>query len=158
MMDLFVWLESTPVAAAIRTSVWMYPAFETVHYLGLALLIGSIMLIDLRLLGFARSLPLPSMLGLLPWVWVGFLINVVTGSLMFTYGATSFGTSRMFALKMALMALAGINALVFTVAVARSGERWLTAAQTPWGIRVIATLSLALWLGVMTAGRWMAYA
>ena len=157
MMDSFLWLESTPIASAIRTSVWMYPAFETLHYIGLALLIGSILLIDLRLLGFARSLPLPSMLGLLPGVWAGFLINVLTGSLMFTYGATSFGTSRMFWLKMALMALAGINALVFTVAVARDGERWLTAARTPAGIRVVATVSLVLWLGVMTAGRWMAY-
>lgn len=156
-MDFLVWLESTPIAAAITTSVWMYAAFETIHYIGLAMLVGSIMLIDLRLLGFARSLPLPSMLKLLPWVWVGFLVNVVTGSLMFIYGATSFGTNRMFWLKMTLLALAGINALVFTLAVARTGDRWLTAAQTPAGIKVVATLSLALWLGVMTAGRWMAY-
>lgn len=156
-MDFLIWLENTRVANAITTSIWMYPAFETIHYIGLAMLIGSIMLIDLRLLGFARSLPLPSMLGLLPWVWVGFLINVVTGSLMFTYGATSFGTNRMFLLKMTLMVLAGLNALVFTVAVARTGERWLTAGQTPAGIKVVATLSLVLWLGVMTAGRWMAY-
>jgi len=156
-MDFLVWLESTPIADAITTSVWMYATFETIHYIGLAMLVGSIMLIDLRLLGFARSLPLPSMLGLLPWVWAGFLTNVVTGSLMFIYNATSFGTNRMFLLKMTLMALAGINALVFTVAVARSGDRWLAAQQTPAGIKVVATLSLALWLGVMTAGRWMAY-
>jgi hypothetical protein len=156
-MDFLIWLESTPIAQAITTSIWMYPTFETIHYIGLAMLIGSIMLIDLRLLGFARSLPLPSMLGLLPWVWAGFLINVVTGSLMFIYGATSFGTNKMFLLKMTLMVLAGLNALVFTVAVARSGQRWLTTARTPAGIKVIATLSLVLWLGVMTAGRWMAY-
>jgi hypothetical protein len=156
-MDFLIWLENTPIASAITTSIWMYATFETIHYIGLAMLIGSIMLIDLRLLGFARSLPLPSMLGLLPWVWVGFLINVVTGSLMFIYGATSFGTNRMFLLKMTLMVLAGLNALVFTVAVARTGERWLTAGQTPAGVKVVATLSLVLWLGVMTAGRWMAY-
>ena len=156
-MEFLAWLESTPIAGAITTSVWMYATFETIHYIGLAMLVGSIMLIDLRLPGFARSLPLPSMLGLLPWVWVGFLINVVTGSLMFIYNATSFGMNRMFWLKMTFMALAGINALVFTVAVARTGERWLTAAETPAAIKVVATLSLALWLGVMTAGRWMAY-
>jgi hypothetical protein len=156
-MDFLVWLESTAIAGAIRTSIWMYPAFETTHYIGLAMLVGAIMLIDLRLLGFARSLPLPSMLGLLPWVWAGFAINVVTGTLMFIYGATSFGMSRMFWLKMTLMVIAGINALVFTVAVARSGGRWISIGSTPAGIKVIATFSLALWLGVMTAGRWMAY-
>lgn len=156
-MSFLAWLESTPIAAAITTSVWMYATFETVHYIGLAMLVGSIMLIDLRLLGFARSLPLPPMLGLLPWVWAGFLINVVTGSLMFIYNATSFGMNRAFWLKMTLLALAGINALVFTVAVARTGERWLAAGQAPTPIKAVATLSLALWLGVMAAGRWMAY-
>src|SRR5690554_3692913 len=156
-MDFLVWLESTPIADAITTSVWMYATFETIHYIGLAMLVGSIMLIDLRLLGVARSLPLPSMLGLLPWVWAGFLINVMTGTLMFIYGATSFGTKWMFILKMVLMAAAGINALVFTVAVARSGGQWLTAERTPGAIKAVATLSLVLWLGVMTSGRWMAY-
>lgn len=156
-MDFLAWLESTPIAAAISTSVWMYATFETIHYIGLAMLVGSIMLIDLRLLGFARNLPLPPMLGLLPWVWCGFAINVVTGSLMFIYNATSFGTNKAFWLKMTLMALAGLNALAFTVAVARTGERWLTAGETPTAVKVVATLSLALWLGVMAAGRWMAY-
>ncbi|HEX7080033.1 MAG TPA: DUF6644 family protein [Gammaproteobacteria bacterium] len=156
-MEFLIWLESTPVAQAIKTSVWMYATFETAHYIGLAMLVGGIMLIDLRLLGVARSLPLPAMLGLLRWVWVGFLINVTTGTLMFVYGATSFGVNRMFWLKMTLMVLAGINALIFTIAAARSGSDWVSIGRTPPAVKVIATLSLALWLGVMTAGRWMAY-
>ena len=57
-------------------SVWLYPAFETGHYIGLSLLVGGIMLIDLRVLGIARALPLKSMIGLLPFVWAGFIINV----------------------------------------------------------------------------------
>ncbi len=158
MTETLIWLESTAIARAIREIPWMYAAFETTHYLGLAMLVGGIMLIDLRLLGFARRLPLPPMLGLLPWVWAGFATNVVTGSLMFVYGATSFGTKRMFWLKMALMALAGLNALVFSVALARSGGQWVAAGRAPAPIKLVATLSLALWLGVMTAGRWMAYA
>lgn len=156
-MDALIWLESTVVAQAIREIPWMYAAFETTHYIGLAMLVGGIMLIDLRLLGFAPRLPLPPILGLLPWVWAGFVTNVVTGTLMFVYGATSFGTNRMFWLKMTLMALAGLNALVFTLAVARSGGHWIAAGQAPGRIKIVATLSLALWLGVMTAGRWMAY-
>lgn len=156
-MDFLEWLESTAVAQAISSTPWLYPALETTHYLGLAMLIGGIMLIDLRLLGFARRLPLPSMLGLLPWVWTGFVTNVATGTLMFVYGATSFGTSRMFWAKMTLMALAGINALVFTAASRRSGRQWISAGRAPVGVKAVATLSLVLWLGVMTAGRWMAY-
>ena len=78
-MDLFVWLESTSIANAIRTIPWMYPAFETAHYIGLALLVGSIMLIDLRMLGVANRLPLKSVISLLPWAWVGFVINAISG-------------------------------------------------------------------------------
>lgn len=154
-MDALTWLESTAIARAISETPWMYPAFETTHYIGLAMLVGGIMLIDLRLLGFASRLPLRPMLGLLPWVWAGFAINVVTGTLMFIYGATSFGTNRMFWIKMALMALAGLNALAFTVST-RSAD-WIASGRAPSRIRVIATLSVALWLGVMAAGRWMAY-
>src|SRR5690606_6173796 len=120
----------------------MYPAFETIHYLGLAVLVGAIMLIDLRLLGFARSLPLPSMLGLVPWVWAGFVILVVSGTLMLICRATRFGTKRIFWLTMALVALAGVNALIFPVSLARSGNQWMSAARPPAGIKLVATLSL----------------
>ncbi|MBN1239085.1 MAG: hypothetical protein JXB36_11320 [Gammaproteobacteria bacterium] len=156
-MDLLLWLENTSIAQAISASVWMYPTFESLHYVGLALLLGGIMLIDLRLLGYARSLPLRTMITLLPWVWVGFLVNVITGTLMFVYGASSFGTNRAFQIKLVLMALAGINALLFTIAASRSGQDWVSTGQTPITVRVIATLSMVFWLGVMTAGRWMAY-
>ena len=98
-MDFLVWLEGTFIANAIRTIPWLYPMFETGHYIGLSLLVGGIMLIDLRVLGFARALPLRSMIGLLPFVWIGFLINVFTGSMLFIYGATNFGPNRAFQVK-----------------------------------------------------------
>jgi len=157
MMDLFVWLEHTAVADAIRTSRWMYPAFETGHYIGLSLLVGGIMLIDLRVLGFWRTLPLKSMIGLLPFVWVGFAINATTGSLLFIYGATGFGTNPAFWIKMTFMMLAGLNALAFDLAVRRSAFDWVAADKPPKFVKVFATLSFALWLCVVTTGRWMAY-
>jgi hypothetical protein len=156
-MHFFMWLEHTAIANAIRSSIWMYPALETGHYIGLSLLVGSIMLIDLRLLGVAKGLPLRSMLGLLPFVWAGFLINVTTGSLIFIYGATSFGANKAFQLKMVLLVLAGINAMLFTIAAARSGKEWVSIGRVPIAVRIIATLSLLFWIGVVTAGRWMAY-
>ncbi|HEY8521954.1 MAG TPA: hypothetical protein VIN61_17920 [Gammaproteobacteria bacterium] len=156
-MEVLSWLETTAVAGWIRTTVWAYPAIETAHYIGLAMLVGGIMLIDLRVLGFPRRLPLASMIGLLPWVWAGFAINVASGSLLFTYGATNFGTSVAFQLKMALMALAGLNALAFDVAVRRSREDWVAADRPPALVKGFATLSFALWIGVVATGRWMAY-
>ena len=156
-MELLVWMEGTALAAFVRTVPWAYPAVETAHYVGLAFLVGGIMLIDLRLLGFARSLPMSSMLGLLPWVWVGFVINVISGSIMFVYGATNFGVSSAFWLKMSFMVLAGANAFVFSRAVARSGSLWLDSGNVPAFVKVVATASLVLWVCVVTTGRWMAY-
>jgi len=156
-MDFLVWLEGTFIANAIRTIPWLYPTFETGHYIGLSLLVGGIMLIDLRVLGFARALPLKSMIGLLPFVWIGFLINVFTGSMLFIYGATNFGPNRAFQVKMAFMVLAGLNALAFDLAVRRSGSSWVAADRPPTFVKGVATLSLFFWVCVVTTGRWMAY-
>jgi hypothetical protein len=156
-MEWLVWLESTGVANAIRTVPWLYPLFETLHYVGLSLLVGGIMIIDLRVLGFARALPLKGVIGLLPFVFAGFLINVVTGSLLFVYGATSFGTNAAFGLKMLFMVAAGLNALAFDIVVRRSGGTWLAADRPPILVKSFATLSFLLWLCVVTTGRWMAY-
>jgi hypothetical protein len=157
LMDFLVWLENTFIANAIRTIPWLYPTFETGHYIGLSLLVGGIMLIDLRVLGFARGLPLKSMIGLLPFVWVGFAINVFTGSMLFIYGATNFGPNKAFQLKMAFLLLAGLNALAFDVAVRRSGSSWVVAGRPPTLVKGFATLSLIFWVFVVTTGRWMAY-
>jgi hypothetical protein len=156
-MDFFVWLESTAIADAIRTSRWMYPAIETGHYIGLSLLVGGIMLIDLRVLGFARKLPLKSMIGLLPFVWAGFIINIVTGSLLFIYGATNFGMNPAFWLKITFMVLAGLNAFAFDLSVKRYSYDWVVVERPPPLVKTFATLSFALWLCVVTTGRWMAY-
>ena len=156
-MEFLAWLENTGIANAIRTIPWLYPAFETGHYVGLSLLVGGIMLIDLRVLGMARGLPLKGMIGLLPFVWAGFLINVLTGSMLFIYGATNFGVNGAFQLKMAFMVVAGLNALAFDIAVRRSGGQWVLADRPPAIVKGFATASLVFWLCVVTTGRWMAY-
>jgi len=156
-MELLVWLEGTALANFVRTVPWVYPTVETAHYIGLAFLVGAIMLIDLRLLGFAKQLAIGSMIGLLRWVWVGFVINVASGTVMFVYGATNFGTNSAFLLKMSFLALAGINALIFTIAAARSGSSWIETGHVPVFVKVVATASLVLWIAVVTTGRWMAY-
>ena len=156
-MEFFAWLETTAIAETIRTVPWIYPTLETLHYFGLALVVGGILLTDLRLLGLAASLPLKSMLGLLRFVWVGFVINVLSGTLIFIYGAANFSTNTAFRVKMVLLLLAGINALIFTRAAARSGDLWIDSGRVPPAIKTVATASVILWIGVVTAGRWMAY-
>jgi hypothetical protein len=157
MMDFFVWLESTAIAHAIRDYRFAYATIESAHYVGLSLLVGGIMLIDLRVLGFARALPLKSMIGLLPIVWAGFIINILSGSLLFIYGATNFGVNRAFWLKMIFMVIAGLNALAFDLSVKRKAYDWVAADSPPPLVKTFATLSFALWLCVVTTGRWMAY-
>ena len=156
-MDILVWLEASAIADWVRTVRWVYPALESAHYLGLAMLVGSIMVIDLRLLGFAKLLPLKSVIGLVPWVWAGFIVNAISGGLIFIYGATGFAGNRAFQLKMILMLLAGVNALIFTLATRRADADWLDSGVAPTAIKSVATASFILWLGVVTAGRWMAY-
>jgi hypothetical protein len=157
VLELLLWLEGTAIANAIRTSIWMYPAFESTHYVGIALLVGGIMVIDLRLLGFAQRLPIAAVMGLLPWVFAGFLINLVTGTLMFIYGATSYGMNWLFWYKMGLILVAGGNALLFKLVAMRAGGEWMRSGKVPVAVKTIATLSLVLWVSVTAAGRFMAY-
>lgn len=156
-MGLLEWMEGTALADAVRTIGWLYPALESAHYIGIASLVGAIMLIDLRLLGFAKRLPLATMITLLPWVWAGFFINLISGGIIFVYGATSFGPSGAFQLKMLLMLLAGINAFLFDIAARRGRDSWVVTGVAPAYVKGIATLSFVLWIGVVTTGRWMAY-
>jgi len=156
-MALLEWLQSTWITDAVIKYGPLYPAMESLHYVGLGMLVGAIMLIDLRLLGIAKRLPLASMITLLPWVWVGSGINAVTGSTMFIYNATGFGVNKAFWLKMTLILFAGLNALAFEIIARRGKHTWVASGNAPAVAKTVATLSLLLWVGVVTAGRWMAY-
>jgi len=156
-MAFLEWLQSTWITDAVINFGPLYPAMESLHYVGLGLLVGAIMLIDLRLLGVAKRLPLATMITLLPWVWIGFAINAVTGSTMFIYNATGFGVNKAFWLKMTLILFAGINALAFEIIARRGRTTWVATSTPPVAAKTVATLSLLLWVGVVTAGRWMAY-
>ncbi|WP_428102233.1 DUF6644 family protein [Candidatus Rariloculus sp.] len=156
-MEFLSWLETTAIANAIRASIWMYPALESAHYIGLAMLVGSIAIMDLRLLGIAKALPIKPVMALVPFAWTGFAINAVTGSMIFIYNATSFGPDRVFRLKMSLIVLAGINTFIFQIAASRANVQWVATGAVPLSIKSVAAASLLLWIAVVTAGRWMAY-
>ena len=130
---------------------WLYPALEAVHVCGIALLLGSLVLFELRLWGAAPTLSVQALARLaLPVTLAGFGVAAVSGVLMFSSQPGDLLANRYFTLKMALLLAAGSNAVIFH---ARGGLRRLDA----WA-RAQTALSLGLWIAVIICGRWIAYA
>jgi len=158
MWDALGWLAATPPAQAVRESLWLYPIVEIVHIAGFCILVGAVALFDLRVLGFGHALPV-SALGrhLLPWSLASLVLVVPAGLLMFSTQPQAFLANPVFLLKLALIAAAGANALLFHAGVYRSVAVWETGRPAPPLARLHALLSLALWLAVICCGRLLAY-
>jgi hypothetical protein len=154
----FAWLERSPFASAIRESDWLFPALETVHVVALAVVIGSIISVDLRLLGrtpgdgaftaIAREM--------LPWTWVGFVLASLAGSLMFASKAVTYAGNGPFRMKMLLLLLAGCNMALFHGLGMRDVQQW-DDRRAPLSARLAGAVSLLLWIGVVAAGRWIGF-
>lgn len=153
--SFLAWLEATALATRIRESLLLFPLLESAHVLGLALVVGTITVIDLRLLGLAstgRSFRRMSS-DILKWTWAAFALTAVTGALMFTTNAAVYYHNTPFRVKMVLLALAGLNVLAFELTAGRIVDRWDRAPSAPLAGRTMAALSLAIWIGVIVAGR-----
>ena len=153
-----VWLENTAIGVWTRESpsLWAYPAILTLHTIGLGVLVGANAIIDLRLLGFAPRLPLPSLSPLYRFMWAGFALNAVTGILLFVANATTKATQPVFYVKLGFIAAA----LIVTAAIRKTVDRDRSGSPQPAGIRGagrLAAVSLLLWTGAIAAGRLMAY-
>ena len=156
-MGFLEWLQDTWVAHLVAETLWGYPTFETMHTVGMALLIGSLGLIDLRVLGFKPELPLLETRRLLPLAWLGFTLNAISGSLLFTTDAVMFFGSYTFRLKIILIVLGGLNAALLGRAVFRNAAAGAVPVPTP-GVKWIAGTSLVFWFGAIICGRLVAYA
>ena len=145
------WLEQTSVGASVRQSLWLFPAIETVHLLGMAALLGTIVAFDLRLMGLVMRREPVSVLSrrLLPWAWAGFAVQVATGALLFTSEAVKMYANPAFRLKMLLIALAGLHALIFHFTSHRSIAAWDERRLLPAGARIAGFVSILLWIGVV---------
>lgn len=151
-------LEGSALGAAMRDSIWLYPAAETLHLLGLATLVGCAVAFDLRLLGVSRHLPARATARhLLACARTGFAIAAVSGFLLFSADATAVAENPAFRWKLLLIAVAGLNALRFHLGPFRGAERWDLGSPTPRGARVAAAVSLTAWAGAVAAGRLIAY-
>jgi hypothetical protein len=151
-------IESSALAVAMRQSLWLYPGVEIVHLIGIALLFGSIVVLDLRLLGLSRAIPVRRLAAhVLPWTIGSFVLIVPSGLMMFIAHATDFLRNPAFALKMALILAAGVNAAVFHAGAFRGAAGWDVGAPPPLAARAAGAASLALWVSVIACGRLLAY-
>lgn len=147
------------VGASVRQSLWLFPIIETVHLLGMAALVGTVTAFDLRLLGWALRGARVSELArrLIPWAWTGFAVQVITGGMLFSSEATKMYANPAFRVKMLLICIAGIHALVFHFAVNRNGAAWDNSRRLPIGAKVAGAISILIWAGVVTAGRFIGF-
>lgn len=151
-------LESLAIADYVRSAPWAYPILETIHMFGLGLVFGGIFLFDLRLLGVGRALPLKSLADhILPWVWFGFLLNLVSGMLLFLSDAVTFGLNLAFQAKLVLLVVTGVFVFWFQRAVYPKLSARDQSASGPPAMKVLAIVSISLWLAIITAGRMIAY-
>lgn len=159
LLELCKWLQHTSVGTAVAESDWLFPFIETIHIWGIILLVGTTGVLDLRLLGFILTKQRVSELHgrLIRWTWTGFAVMFITGSLMFASEAAKMYTNGAFRFKMLLIVIAGLNALVFELTAFRHVANWDDAPRTPIGAKVAACVSLIAWVGVIAAGRWIAY-
>jgi hypothetical protein len=155
-MGFLEWLQSTPPALLVAEALWAYPLFETLHTFGMAMLVGSLGLINLRVLGFMRELPLVGTLDLLPLAWFGFTVNLISGLALFSSDAVYFWSSWTFRIKLGLIVLGGINAFVLSRSAFREARAGYALRPAP-GIRLVAGSSLLFWFGAIAAGRLIAY-
>jgi hypothetical protein len=153
------WLQNTGVGTAVAESDWLFPAIETVHIWGIILLVGTTGVLDLRLLGFILHNQRVSDLHnrLIRWTWTGFAVMVTSGSFMFASEASKMYQNEAFRLKMLLIVVAGLNAFIFEMIAFRRVSEWDTNRRGPFMAKLAATVSLLTWVGVITAGRWIAY-
>lgn len=157
---MFEALEALALAKWLRQSLWAYPLVNTLHILGVALLIGSVVALDLRLLGLWRRVRVAALARVLaPLSLAGFALAACMGVLLFIARAADYAPLWLFQVKMALLVLAIVNAVVLLRAPA-----WRRVAgagsdgQVPGHLRLLAALSLLLWLSVLSFGRLVGYA
>lgn len=159
MLEFSQWLERTSVGSGIRQSLWLFPAIETIHLLGMAALLGTITMLDLRLLSVAaRQQQVSKMWArLIPWAWLAFAVQVITGTLLFSSEAVKIYANPAFRLKLLLLLLAGAQALVFQTLVSKKLPAWDERPSTPMLAKLIGLSSILLWAGIVTAGRFIGF-
>jgi hypothetical protein len=152
-----VWVRSTELHAFIRQHAWLWPVLESFHYIGLSLLLGTVGLFDLRVLGMAKGIPPITLHRLIPLGIAGYVVNIVTGIGFFFGFPEQYAYNSAFHFKLAFMALAGINVLVFYSAAFREVSALGPGADAPLRSKIITGVSLGSWVAVLICGRLLTF-
>ncbi|MCB1491453.1 MAG: hypothetical protein KDJ77_06600 [Rhodobiaceae bacterium] len=158
LLDILRTIDSSPVHEAMRQWRWLYPAVNTAHILGIALILGSILPLDARMMGAFRTVPFnPLARVLIPTAVFGIFLATATGALLFTTDAVKYATTPLFQVKLGLIGLAIVNALVL-----RAARDWPPAlgsnfTGTTRRLRWTGAISALLWLGALVSGRLLGY-
>jgi len=157
--EWLLWLENSTWATSIKKSLWLYPFVEIIHIIGILFVAGAAILFDFRLLGLTkRGTVADAAKNLLPWSLRGLILVIPSGILLFSTNAQTLAHDPTFQIKLTLLALAGVNALVFRSLVYKD---WLKSHNEPKKIPTIARLngiiSMMLWISIIACGRLLAY-
>jgi hypothetical protein len=159
LVDALMALQDWAPVAALRNSRWTYASVNAAHIVGVALLFGAIVPLDLRLMGWRRTVPIGTMVRvLLPVAIVGLMLALVAGLALFSVRAVKYAATGLFQLKMALVICGLSNAFLLHRAVQWESHQAATGLTPPPRLRVAGALSIALWLCVIVCGRMVAYA
>jgi len=159
LIGIFEQLQNSGLSEWLRTSLKAMPIVEAIHVMAIATVFGTILLVDLRLLGYPNVERSFSRLHreLLHWTWLAFAIAVVTGVLLLIVNATTYYRNTAFWLKMGVIVLAGINMLVFERVTAKSVGSWDKGVTPPTPARLAGAMSILLWVTVIFLGRWIGF-
>jgi uncharacterized protein DUF6644 len=157
--DIMGWIEKSPVGEFASQSIYAFAALDMIHIAAISIVVGMIALLDLRLMGVAFTDYAVTAMArqVLPWTWSAFIVAAATGLLMFTGQAVKYSVNFAFLMKLTLMAIAGINVLLFHFIIYRSIAKWDKGAAVPRAGKIAGMISLACWVAIVFYGRFTAY-
>jgi hypothetical protein len=152
-------LSESALSIRIAEDPILFPWIETFHVLAVTMVFGSLLLVDLRLIGLAgRDYPISSMSkAVVPLTWVAFVVAAITGSLLFMSNPISYWANAYFKAKMLMMVGAGLNMAVFHFWTMRDARLWDTTPTLPGAVRAAGLISLCLWVAIVACGRWIGF-
>lgn len=150
-------IEGSAINTWILSSYWLWPTLEILHFIGLSFLLGSMLIVDLRLAGHFRQISIMTVHNLLPWASFGFALNLATGVLFLLGDPGRYSINIGFRIKMVLVLIAGLNALWFIWKLNPHLASWGEHGDTPAAAKLVAYLSLVAWFGVLLLGRLIPY-
>jgi hypothetical protein len=152
-------LRETSFATAIRENASLFPWIESVHVLAVTIVIGTVGIIELRLIGLTSlNRPVSRVLrDTLPCTWAAFAVAVISGFLLFASNAPTYAHNTFFLSKLVFLFLAGLNAFGFHSLIERSIANWDSAARTPLPARLSGVFSVVMWIGIVICGRWVGF-